>query len=132
MPRLVHEDKQTLGVIDFYQGIDHLLKVYVLELPDRDNKFQVSRIPAGTYKCVLRWSKKYGWHFHVLDVESRTLILIHFGNYYRDTLGCLLVGNNIYDIDKDGYRDVTSSRKTMKRILDLPGNEFDLTIIDVE
>lgn len=128
--RLKQDNKQTLSEINFYQGIKHLLTVKCLELPDRGNLRSVSRINAGTYKCVLRWSPKYGWHFILLDVDGRDYILMHIGNYYTSTRGCLIVGNNFADINKDGYLDVTSSKKTLKRILDLPGDEFMLTIIN--
>lgn len=128
--RLDQDDKQTLSEMHFYNGTTHLLTVKALELPDRDNQTSISRILANRYKCKLRWSRKYSWHFIVEDVEGRTWILIHFGNYYRDTRGCILVGNNFTDIDGDGYRDVTSSKKTMQRILDLPEDEFELIIVD--
>ena len=128
--RLDSDDKQTLSEMHFYDGLKLLLTLKVLELPDRGNARSISRIPAGRYRCILRWSKKYGWHFIVLDVDGRDYILIHFGNFYRDTEGCLIVGNSFTDIDKDGHLDVTSSRKTMKRILSLPGDEFELIIID--
>lgn len=128
--RLHQDDKQTLSEIHFYQGVKRLLTVKCLELPDRGNQRSISRVNAGTYKCVLRWSQKYGWHFILLDVDGRDYILIHIGNYYTSTRGCLIVGNNFADINKDGYLDVTSSGKTLQRILDLPGDEFQLTIID--
>lgn len=128
--RLEKDSKQTLGAMHFYLGLKLLLSVKALELTDRNNQTSISRIPAGRYRCILRWSTKYKWHFIVLDVEGREWILIHFGNYYRDTRGCILVGNDFYDINKDGYKDVTSSKKTIKRILNLPGDEFELIIID--
>ena len=107
-----------------------MLSVKALELPDRGNHKSISCIPLGSYKCVLRWSQKYEWHYHVKDVPGRSLILIHFGNYYTDTRGCILVDNAFKDINKDGYRDVTSSKKTMKRILAFMPKEFELTILD--
>ncbi len=128
--RLLQDDQQTLGEMHFYDGIKRLLTVKVLELPDRENQRAISRINAGKYKCVLRWPSKYKWHFILLDVEGRDYILIHFGNYFTDTKGCLIVGNNFADINKDGYNDVTSSKKTIQRILNLPGDEFELTIIN--
>lgn len=128
--RLQQDAKQTLSEMHFYNGLNHLLTVKALELPDRNNLTSISRIPAGKYVCKLRWSSKYKWHFILEDVEGRSYILIHFGNYYRDTRGCILVGNAFVDINRDGYLDVTSSKKTIKRILALPGNDFNLTIID--
>ena len=130
LKRLIHEDKQTLSSLEFYNNEIVVLSVKALELPDRDNQRNISRIPSGTYQCSLRWSEKYDWHYHINNVPNRSLILMHFGNYYTDTRGCILVGNAFKDINSDGYRDVTSSKKTMKRILGLAPNQFELTIVD--
>lgn len=129
--RLKQEEKQTLGNLLFYDNdVNLLLSVKCLELPDRDNRNSISRIPRGKYICKLRYSDKYGWHFILEDVPGRTYILIHFGNFYRDTRGCIIVGNNFTDIDGDGFRDVTSSKKTMQRILAISSREFELIIVD--
>lgn len=129
--RLVQEEKQTLSSLLFFDDdVNLLLSVKALELPDRNNQRSISRIPAGKYNCKLRYSEKYAWHFILENVPGRSYILIHFGNYYRDTRGCILVGNNFKDVDKDGYRDVTSSRKTMKRILSVAPKKFELIVID--
>jgi hypothetical protein len=101
---------------------------HTLELPYLDNKKQISCILAGVYKCVKRWSKKYGWHWHVLDVEGRTLILIHFGNYFNETLGCILVGKDLKDLNKDGLEDVTDSLTTMNKLRSILPDEFELEI----
>jgi hypothetical protein len=128
--RLQEDQKQTLSEIIFYNDdVKRVLEVKALELPDRGNQRSISRVNAGNYICKLRYSEKYGWHYHLQDVEGRTLILIHFGNYYTDTRGCILVGNAFTDINGDGYRDVTSSKKTMKRILAIMPKEFNLTIV---
>lgn len=127
--RFSHEDKQTLGnaiVFNNRNGIEHTFKT--LELPWKDNQKQISCIPTGTYKVKKRTSQKYKEHFHVLGVPGRSYILIHHGNYYDDILGCILPGIKHADIDGDGYRDVTSSRTTMKKLLSLLPNEFEMVI----
>lgn len=129
--RLVHEDKQTLSRLHIYKGVNEIFKCAILELPDRNNKNRISRICSGVYQCVLRWSRTYAWHYHIKNVEGRSLILIHFGNYYWQTEGCLLAGNDFKDINKDGYRDVTNSRKTMQRLLKVAPKEFELLIHDM-
>lgn len=129
--RLVLEDKQTLGWFYLYDELQEVFKCAVLELPFKDNKQNISSICSGIYTAKLRYSEKYGWHYHILDVENRTLILMHFGNFYRDTKGCLLFGNGFTDIDGDGYRDVTSSKKTMQKVLNIAPNEFKILIHDM-
>ena len=32
-------------------------------------------------------------HLHILDVENRELVLIHIGNYPKNSKGCILLGN---------------------------------------
>ncbi len=128
--RLKQEEKQTLSKLLFFDDVELVYSSKALELPDRENRNSISRIPNGTYKCKLRYSEKYRWHYHVQDVENRSLILIHFGNYYTDTRGCILVGKSFNDINRDGYRDVTSSKKTMKEILSIAPEEFELKILD--
>lgn len=129
--RLHQESVQTLGRLYFFdEKLNEIFNCCVLELPDRNNQRSISRVNAGKYKCALRYSITYGWHYHLLDVEGRTLILIHFGNYYFNTEGCLIVGNNFKDINKDGFADVTSSKKTMQRMLQILPGEFELLIVD--
>lgn len=131
--RLVNDrDIQTLGRMYFFQGAEELLGCALLELPDRENAFQVSRIPAKTYWVQPRESEKYGKHFHIKDVEDRTLILIHAGNYYTDTKGCQLPGTSFTDLNSDGYVDVRFSGRTLGRMLDLAPNGFELIIIDLD
>jgi hypothetical protein len=120
-------DVQTLGSLVFRGDI----LCYTLELPWRNNERQISKIPKGVYKVVRRWSKKYQHHFHVTGVQGRDLILIHHGNFFKDTLGCILVGRELLDIDGDGHKDVTASLATMKLLLDvLPKEDFELEIIE--
>lgn len=128
--RLKQEDKQTLSSLLFFDEVNLKLSVKALELADKENKRSISRIPAGKYTCKIRYSEKYKWHFILENVPGRSFILIHFGNYYRDTRGCIIVGNSFTDIDGDGYRDVTSSKKTMKRILRVAPKQFELIVID--
>ena len=129
--RLMQDDKQTLSSLLFFNDdIKLMLHVKALELPDRNNATAISRINAGKYICKLRYSLKFGWHFIVENVEGRSYILIHFGNTYKHTNGCILVGNAFTDLDGDGYRDVTSSKKTLKRILAIAPKQFELLIIN--
>ena len=127
--RFYENEYQTLSkfiVLDDYNC--ELAQGYILELPDRNNQRSIYRIPEGDYTCVKRYSEKYRDHFHVLDVENRDFILIHYGNYYTNTRGCLLVGSGLVDIDGDGLRDVTHSKKTMNMLNKLLPRTFELSI----
>jgi hypothetical protein len=71
-----------------------------LELPWRENRKQISCIPAGEYDVEIRLSNKYGRVYWVRRVPNRTYILIHSGNYAGDkskgfkshVMGCILLG----------------------------------------
>ena len=127
--RFSHEEKQTLG--DFTLNDNNgnaIFKCKTLELPWLNNATQKSCIPTGTYKVVPRTSAKFKKHFHVLDVQGRSYILIHAGNYFTDILGCILVGDSHKDVNNDGFRDVLNSKNTLNKLLALAPNGFELTI----
>ena len=127
--RLQNDLNQTLGILQFFDQENKLLECKTMELPWRDNQRNVSCIPSGTYQVRKHVSPKFGETFHVLDVPGRSEILIHTGNYNRDTLGCILPGAKFADINGDGLKDVTSSAITMKKLLATAPNEFKLTIV---
>ena len=116
--------KQTLGIIQYKE-----FSGTTLELPWKDNAYRISCIPEGMYRCNKRHSAKYGHHFMINHVEGRDMILIHSGNYYTHTLGCILVGKYHKDIDGDGLKDVTNSKDTLKELNTLLPNYFMLNII---
>jgi len=110
--------KQTLGTLYAYSDNGVLLfKCVTLELPDRNNERQKSSIPVGVYNVKLHWSLKFGDCISVENVPNRFNILIHAGNYYTQTEGCILVGMKHTDINNDGYKDVTTSKQTLNNLL---------------
>ncbi|MBK5213631.1 MAG: hypothetical protein JJE55_08235 [Flavobacteriaceae bacterium] len=127
--RYDHGTKQTLGRLFVHDNGQTLYNCHTLELPWKNNDFQVSCIPPGTYKVVKRFSTKFKNHFHLTDVSGRSFILIHSGNYYTDILGCILVGKGLADINKDGLKDVTQSRDALTDLLALMPKVFELKIV---
>ena len=54
-------------------------------------------IPVGEYLVNLVWSPKFkSYKPRLEDVPNRSGILIHSGNSVKDTLGCILVGDNSF------------------------------------
>ena len=51
-------------------------------------------------------------------MPNRSEILIHKGNYYTDILGCILIGSDLADINKDGLLDVTNSKNSVRRLME--------------
>lgn len=117
LKRIQENDKQTIGNLFVRNNAHGVIAVFsTLELPFRGNKRNISSIPVGKYQVVRRWSIKYGQHFHILDVVGRSMILIHSGNYYKHTQGCVLLGYYHSDINSDGCLDVVESKKAMNAL----------------
>ena len=107
----VNEDC-TLGRLSYGE-----FKCFTLELPDRDNQQDISCIPAGRYRVTRYKSPSKGNVLLLHNVVNRTYIEIHAGNYTREILGCILVGEGISYLDGDTTPDVSSSRKTLNALL---------------
>ena len=93
--RLRRSDQGTEGLL-----VSGEFNCRTLELPWRDNKKNISCIPPGEYKVEIRISPKYGRIYWIRDVENRTYILTHSGNWAGDkykgykthVAGCILLG----------------------------------------
>lgn len=125
--RIFKDTKQTLGELQVGD-----FSCFTLELPDlnddgiENNEVRRSCIPDGTYRVTKHTSPKFGKTFWVRDVEGRTAILIHPGNYHYHTLGCILVGTDQKDLNSDGLIDNVSSKKAMSKLL-----EYDITELEI-
>ena len=129
--RVTSDNKQTLGTLEVKDDYGNVVfNCLTLELPYNHNVKFISRIPQGEYEVEKRISDRLNEHFHVLDVDNRTFIMIHAGNYYTDIRGCILVGKTLKDINSDGEKDVTESRKTLDILLNLLPDYFELQIFD--
>ena len=128
LTRISKQEDRTLGQLDVGD-----FSCFTLELPDLNNdgiegnEVRRSCIPEGVYPVKRHNSPKFGNCFWIQDVPGRSAILIHPGNYPRHTLGCILVGTDQKDVDKDGLIDNVSSTKAMKNLL-----EYDITEIEVK
>lgn len=117
LKRIEQNDKQTIGHLFVRNNTGNVLAIFsTIELPWRGNLIQKSCIPVGRYQLVKRWSIRYGHHFHVKDVLGRSLILIHQGNFFNQTLGCVLIGWYHADINGDKLLDVVDSKSAMKAL----------------
>ena len=85
-------DKSVLGKLYFNSEFYG----HTLELAWNDNKKRVSCIPKGVYEVKKRHTEKSKYkyeHLHILDVPNREMILMHIGNYPKNSKGCILLGN---------------------------------------
>ena len=66
------------------------LVCYTIELPWLGNQRRISCIPEGSYILQQRYSPKFKWHLHLIDVPGRDSILIHPANdANKELLGCI-------------------------------------------
>lgn len=121
-----HQPDCTLGRLTFDD-----FQCFTLELPWHGNSRNISCIPAGEYKVTKHQSPKNGSVLLIHNVENRSHIQIHAGNYTRQIEGCILVGNSIKFLDQDSVPDVTSSKATLAKLLDLVPDETTIKITRV-
>jgi len=119
-------DKSTIGKL--FLNSEWLCDT--LELPYRDNQRSISCIPAGQYKVRLRTAKESSsrnyLHLLVEDVKDRSYILVHIGNFPKDTRGCILVG---IGREQDRVKNSTLAMELLvKEILNLGGTNINLII----
>lgn len=73
-------------------------RCYTIELPWRDNRSNVSCIPAGIYECEWTRTPHHGWVYHIKNVPHRFAVLFHPGNYAGEkpcithSMACILPG----------------------------------------
>ena len=119
-------DKSTIG--NLYLNGEWLCDT--LELPYLDNQRSISCIPEGQYKARLRTARESATrnylHLLVEDVKDRSYILVHIGNFPKDTRGCILVG---IGREQDRVKNSTLAMDLlMKEILNLGGTNINLII----
>lgn len=107
-------DDCTLGRLSF--GNFHC---FTLELPWKNNENNISCVPAGIYRYHRYLSPSKGKVLLLEDVPDRTYVEIHAGNFTRDILGCILVGDSIKYLDRDKIPDVTNSKATLRNLLSM-------------
>jgi hypothetical protein len=115
----------TLGVLSNSEGVI----CYTLENPWLDNRRNVSCIPEGEYECKPYSSAKYHNVWELQNVQDRSKILIHAGNFEEDTRGCILIGRAIADYN--GKKMITNSRHTLEKLRDIIGvkNSFTIEVV---
>lgn len=104
LKRIFQNDKYTIGKL--YDGDTYLCDT--LEPPENVNH---PCIDPGTYRIGYQYSNKFGRKMpFLLQVNGRTGIMIHTGNYPKDTQGCILVGRNL------SKGSVSNSKQTFQNV----------------
>jgi len=124
--RFESTDQGTIGI---WACPEFGYSCFCMELPWRDNTPSLSCIPPGEYTVQIRWSRKYKWHYHITNVDGRSWILVHSGNYAGDikkgykthSQGCLLLGKSLGYLN--GQRAVLNSRIKVREFFNLMNQE---------
>ena len=100
-----------------------------LENSWKNNERMISCIPEGMYEMELKeYGRFYEEYKHPIimlkDVPKRSEILIHIGNYPKDTHGCILLGDSV------GKDAVWNSRKTYNNLYPLISQATTIEIIN--
>ena len=120
----------TIGKFELIEGNEVVLKGYTLEPAGEDTtaRGKDKRIPAGVYDVAWHASPKFGKVLPLLhnkNVSKDRFILIHSGNYPKDTEGCILLGRKACD------EGVLESKATLAEFLRLAsGKELSVEIIN--
>ena len=119
----VYLDKCTIGFAR--AGDDLSFHFATVELKDLNNEQNRSCIPEGEY-FVSRYHSpsKNKVVFQLEDVNNRTYIQIHEGNFCNSLHGCIAPGEYIKDINGDGIWDVANSAVVMKKLLSILPERF--------
>lgn len=117
---------------------NHVFVVLEHAYPQTDGSF-LPILQPGTYDCIRGAHRLHGMTenfitFEIVGVnDAQGLphhgILLHWGNYNRDSEGCSLVGESIVN---DGKQDmVTNSRSTFAKFMEMQKDvdTFKLTVI---
>jgi hypothetical protein len=91
--KLIRETKtndSTIGKL----YINEIYHCYALEDKEREVKIQnVTAIPKGRYEVIVNFSNRFQQQMPLLlNVPNFVGVRIHWGNYSKDTEGCILLG----------------------------------------
>ena len=129
LKRKFEKHKATLGELLIEKNGEWDRLCYTLEDRHQDEKvYGETRIPAGTYPLKFRkegrFYQRYKTKFssldnvrgmlHITDIPNYKYVMIHIGNYHRDSKGCPLVGTNFAQTDTELY--VNRSTDAYKKV----------------
>jgi hypothetical protein len=121
-------EKLMLGM--FYVGQEIF---YTLEPPWRNNQKNLSCIPEGLYKCkrAIHYNRNGSNYpaWEITDIQERSNVHIHKGNYPSDTTGCPLLGMEV----SKNEESIKNSTEAFTRFMEYTQSvdEFDLKITSI-
>lgn len=125
LKRRIYDEFETLGTLDVEKNGMYIDTFKTLEKAWKNNEQNISCIPIGTYIVEPYSSAKHPNTWVIRNVPNRTGILIHSGNYYTHTAGCILLGLSFSDLNNDNILDIKYSSEAMgqfNKILEFESN----------
>lgn len=116
-------------IIDRYEKHDNTIYSHILYKSKNINRsFEgIERLGAeiekGTYRGLWTYSNKFDKHLYLIEHDFRRGLRIHHGNTYKDTVGCVIIGNYRHnDMVLESRKALNmlhalSERKTLKIII---------------
>lgn len=101
---ITSDERGTVSVI----FVDDVICCWALELPWKNNRQNISCVPAGEYPLVLEYSPRFNdvlWELK--DVPGRSECKIHPANLLSQLSGCIAPGLDI-KCGSNGYRTIQS------------------------
>jgi hypothetical protein len=100
---------------------DNIIAYTLEHAYEQDGQYS-PKIPNGEFKCVRGQHRLHGMTedfttFEITGIEGHSNLLFHWGNYNKDSEGCVLVGDAI--IDSSGSEMITHSRATFEKFMEL-------------
>ena len=125
-------NNQSLGIC--YVNDENGCEIFNSQSIERgwlDNKSRISCIPAGTYDVKLEYSNRFKTDlYEIYGVSNRSECKFHAANFAKQLNGCIALGKNRVDINGDGFKDVTSSKDTMKRFHNaMDGDKYAVLVV---
>jgi len=122
----IYSTKITTGVFSMESGF----MTNTMELPWVNNARNISCIPEGLYEVIKQKATKtrpYDF-FRLMFVPNRSGILIHRITYVKDLRGCIGVGREWFDLNKDGIPELIRSGDALREMINRLPDTFTLEI----
>lgn len=96
---LTHSAKKLNGIFGTLYTDDGIFVGFTLEHAYPQGDGFEGKIPNGSYTCVRGMHRLHNMTedfetFEITGIEGHTDILFHWGNYNKDSEGCVLLGNH--------------------------------------
>ena len=123
------------GIFSYLLGDADIVEAVTLEHAYPEGEIYIPKIPSGSYKCVRGPHRLHGMTedfitFEITGVEGHTNLLFHWGNYNKDSEGCVLLGKTKILMPDGVSSMITESRAAFNKFMDLQNglDEFQLEV----